>query len=178
MGWRFLSLSQWQNVDLTNFDCGDTSVNHFLVNNALSCEKESLSRVFLMLSDADELIGYYTLGASIIPLGEIPNKYKRGIPNFPFPAVLIGQFGITKKWQGQGLSYVLLGDIYRRIILLYQQKIIAFRAIRVDVQDQKAKAFWLKQGFIEFKKNSNSLFIPVQTILNEFEIKSRGFEIG
>ncbi len=169
MGWQFLSLSQKQDIDITTFDCGDFYVNQFLVNNAFSCEREGLSRVFLMLSDADQLIGYYTLGASIIPLGEIPNKYKRGIPNFPFPAVLIGQFGINKTWQGQGLSYVLLGDIYRRIILLYQQKIIAFRAIRVDIQSEKAKAFWLKQGFIEFKKSSNSLFIPVQTILNEFE---------
>jgi hypothetical protein len=170
MGWQFFSLSQWEDIDLTTFDCGDHHVNQFLINQALSCEREGLSRVFLMLSDDNELIGYYTLGASIIPLGEIPNKYKRGIPNFPFPAVLIGQFGINKKSQGQGLSYILLGDLYRRIVLLYQQKIIAFRAIRVDIQEETAKAFWLKQGFIEFKKSSNSLFIPIKIILNEFDL--------
>ncbi len=122
-----------------------------------------------MLSEPDKIVEYYTLGNSTIPLSEVPNKYKRGIPNFPFPAVLIGQFGINKSCQGQGLKYLLLNDVYSRIALAYRQKVFAFRAIRVDTRNDDAKLFWEKQGFIPFKKSQNSLFIPVQTILNEFE---------
>ena len=123
-----------------------------------------------MISDEEQIAGYYTLGASTIPLNEVPNKYRRGVPQFPFPAVLIGQFGVDMSWQGQKLSYLLLADAYRRIALAWTQGQIAFRAVRVDTQTDKAKAFWLKQGFIPFKKSQNSLFIPVQTILNEFEL--------
>lgn len=84
-----------------------------------------------MLSDEDKVIGYYTLGNSIIPISEVPNKYRKGIPNFSFPAVLIGQFGIDNSYQGKGLSYLLLGDAYTRIALAYQQRVFAFRAIRI-----------------------------------------------
>lgn len=94
-----------------------------------------------MLSEADKIVGYYTLGNSTIPLSEVPNKYKRGIPNIPFPAVLIGQFGIDKSCQGKGLSYLLLGDAYTRIALAYRQKIFAFRAIRVDTRNDDTKLF-------------------------------------
>lgn len=100
----------------------------------------------------------------------MPNKYRRGVPQFPFPAVLIGQFGVDMSWQGQKLSYLLLADAYRRIALAWTQGQIAFRAVRVDTQTDKAKAFWLKQGFIPFKNSQSSLFISVKTILNEFEL--------
>lgn len=169
MGWRFLSLNSVPEIDKTCFDCGDPDVNEFLRDSAEICEKEDFSRVFLMLSDEDKVIGYYTLGNSIIPINEVPNKYKKGIPNFPFPAVLIGQFGIDNSYQGKGLSYLLLGDAYTRIALAYQQKVFAFKAIRVDTRNDDAKLFWVKQGFIPFKKSQNSLFIPVQTIINEFK---------
>lgn len=125
-----------------------------------------------MVSDEKKVVGYYTLGNSIVPVSEIPNQDKRGIPNFSFPAVLIGQFGIDSNYQGNKLSYLLLGDAYTRIALAYRQKILAIRAVRVDTRDERAKAFWLKQGFIPFKKSQNSLFIPLKTILQEFELQS------
>lgn len=171
MGWQFLSLTQRLDIDKSQFDCGNEKINSFLRNSAIACEREGISKIFLMLSEEQHLVGYYTLGASIIPLGEIPNRYKRGLPNFPFPAVLIGQFGIDRQWQGEGLSYLLLADLYRRIVLAYRQNIIAFKVIRVDTEkdNSKAQEFWRKQGFISFKKSLNSLFLPIQTILNEFE---------
>lgn len=173
MGWNFLSLSDASNIyesSLTDFDCGDLDVNKFLQDYAQICEQEDFSKVFLMVSDEQKVVGYYTLGNSLIPVSEIPNQFKRGIPNFSFPAVLIGQFGINKSHQGKGLSYLLLGNAYTRIALAYRQKILAIRAVRVDTRDERAKAFWLKQGFIPFKKSQNSLFIPLKTILREFEL--------
>ena len=53
-----------------------------------------------MLSDEEQIAGYYTLGASTIPLNQVPNKYTRGVPQFSFPAILIGQFGVDMSWQG------------------------------------------------------------------------------
>lgn len=173
MGWQFLPLSEALEIDRTRFDCSNQNLNHFLKNSAEACEREGLSRVFVMLSDENEIVGYYTLGNSKIPLSEIPNKYKRGIPNYPFPAILIGQFGIDIKWQGQGLSYILFGDACRRIALNYKQSISAFNAVTVDTEkgDEQAKKFWEKMGFIPFKKSPHSLFIPVKTILKEFGLE-------
>lgn len=171
MGWNFYSLSQALEIDRTYFDCGNQNINKFLKDSAEACERERLSRVFLMISDKNEIVGYYSLGNSKIPLSEIPNKYKRKMPNYPFPAILIGQFGVDKNWQGQKLSYMLFGDVCRRIVLNYQQSSSAFNAVMVetDKEDEQAKKFWEKMGFIPFKNSSYSLFIPVKTILNTFE---------
>jgi len=124
-----------------------------------------------MVSAEDELAGFYTLSTSQIPVSEIPNRYRKGVSkfSFPFPAVLIGQFAINKVLQGKKLSYCLLGDAYTRIAMAYKQSSIGFRAIRVDTRNDKARDFWLKQNFIPFKKTENSLFMPVQTILQELE---------
>jgi GNAT superfamily N-acetyltransferase len=172
VGWRFLSLRSSTDVNLALFNCGNNDVNAFLKDSAITCEDEGFSRVFLMLSDDNKLIGYYTLGNAVVPLAEVPNKYRRGIPQFPFPVMLIGQFGIDIKWQGKGLSYLLVGNAYTRIAQAYTQGISAFRAVRVDTQenDDEARRFWLKQGFIPFKKSTNSLFLPVMTILKELEL--------
>ena len=40
----------------------------------------------------------------------------------------------------------------------------------VDTRNEEAKAFWLKQGFVPFRKTQRSLFLPVQTILRELKI--------
>ncbi|NJK70079.1 MAG: hypothetical protein HC941_29455 [Microcoleus sp. SU_5_3] len=63
-----------------------------------------------------------------------------------------------------------MADAYRRICLLFEQEIIGFQALRVDTRNDVAKEFWLKQGFVPFKKNKRSLFLPVKTLLRELEI--------
>ncbi len=83
----------------------------------------------------------------------------------------IGQFAIDKVWQGKGISRKLLGDAYRRICLLFQQEIIGFQAIQVDTRNENAKEFWLKQGFVSFKKTKRSLFLPVKIIIREIDNK-------
>ncbi|MEG4444596.1 hypothetical protein QUB47_11050 [Microcoleus sp. AT9_B5] len=96
----------------------------------------------------------------------MPDEYKQPLP-FPIPAILIGQFAIERVWQGQGISRLLLADAYRRICLLFEQEIIGFQAIRIDTRNEEAKAFWLKQGFVPFRKTQRSLFLPVRTVLRE-----------
>jgi GNAT superfamily N-acetyltransferase len=169
VGWQFLSLNDAPDIDRSCFDCGNPGINNFFINSVDKYEDKGFSRVFLMVCDAKKVIGYYTLSNSVIPLHEVPNSYSRGLPRHDVPAVLIGQFGIDKTLQRRGLSYELLGDAYSRIALSFTQGAIAFNAVRVDTQDNTAKAFWQKQGFTCFKKTQNSLFVPIERILNEFD---------
>ncbi len=136
-----------------------------------TADEAGFARTFLMILESGEakVCGFYTLSASTIPVKELPDEYKQPLP-FPIPAILIGQFVIDKVWQGQGISRLLLADAYRRICLLFEQEIIGFQAIRVDTRNEEAKAFWLKQGFVPFRKTQRSLFLPVRTIMRELEM--------
>ncbi|MGA7952320.1 MAG: hypothetical protein WCA07_02260 [Gloeobacterales cyanobacterium] len=166
---KFCPLRDFLHVDRSSFDCEDDGVNNFLKNSAERCEEQDFSRVFLMLSSENEIVGYYTLSSGTIPLDELPNRFRRGCPQIPVPSVLIGQFGIDKTFQRRKLSKYLSGDAYRRIRLAYRQRVLAFKAVRVDTQTEKAKEYWKKEGFIPFKQSQNSLFILVNTILNAFD---------
>jgi GNAT superfamily N-acetyltransferase len=171
VGWRFCTLKSFPNFPRDSFDCGDEEINNYLKNLVETADEAGFSRTFLMISESGEanVYGFYTLSASIIPVKELPDEYRQILP-FPIPALLIGQFAIDKVWQGQGISRKLLADAYRRICLLFEQEIIGFQAIRVDPRNDVAKRFWLKQGFVPFKKNTRSLFLPVKTLLRELEI--------
>lgn len=171
MGWRFCSLKNFPTLQREEFDCGDEEINNYLKNLVETADEAGFSRTFLMIVEPGEakVCGFYTLSASTIPVKELPDEYKQPLP-FPIPAILIGQFAIDRVWQGQGVSRQLLADAYRRICLLFEQEIIGFQAIRVDTRNEEAKAFWLKQGFVPFRKTQRSLFLPVRTILRELEM--------
>jgi GNAT superfamily N-acetyltransferase len=168
VGWRFCSLKTFLTLQREEFDCGDEEINNYLKNLVETADEAGFSRTFLMIVEPGEakVCGFYTLSASTIPVKELPDEYKQPLP-FPIPAILIGQFAIDNVWQGQGISRLLLADAYRRICLLFEQEIIGFQAIRVDTRNEEAKTFWLKQGFVPFRKTQRSLFLPVQTILKE-----------
>ncbi len=166
----FERLTSCQGIDTSRFDCGDEEINKFIKEKAILCEKENFAKTFLMVDKkTQDLMGFYTLSSSNIGLQDIPDEFRVGNLPFPVPAVLIGQFAIAKFYQGKGLSHELLADAYIKIKHHYDQDLIAFRAIRVDTTNEKAKNFWLNKGFIPFKKNSKSLFIPISYIISSFK---------
>lgn len=79
----------------------------------------------------------------------MPDSFKRGIPAYPIPAVLIGKLAVDN-----------------RAVRASQE--IGIFAVRVDATDLKAKEFYLKPEFIPFQDKKFSLFLPIETILREF----------
>ena len=167
MEWNFYQrLTAHLDIDRSSFDCGDENINQYIKEDAVFCENADFARTFLMVNKEVGLIGFYTLSSSVIPSKELPDEYTEGIPKFPIPCILIGQFAISKTLHGQKLSYYLLADTYKNIIHYYKQDLVGFWGIRVDTQTEEAKSFWTKQGFISFKKRPTSLFIPIKTLLD------------
>jgi GNAT superfamily N-acetyltransferase len=173
VGWRFLPLRQCPELDLTGFDCGNESVNAFLKEHARICEAGDRARSFLMLTDnTRELVGYYCISNNVIPLRYLPAPWREGQPPFPLPVILIGQFGIDKRWQGKGLSICLLRFLYEHLYRIYQHGDgSAFAAVRVDTnpEDLAAQRFWKAQGFYEFEKSTNSFFYPIRALVQAIE---------
>lgn len=177
MGWRFCALGSALDIDRSSFDCETPDINEYIRNSATTFDQEDFSKVFLMVdTDSSALVGYYTLSTSVIPNRELPDEYAKGLPveasAFPLPAILIGQFAIDRNWQGKGLSTLLLGDTYRRIVLIWRQNSLGMKAVKVDTQNgeqgERARGFWIHQGFTPFKKSPRSLFLPIKTIAQQF----------
>lgn len=61
------------------------------------------------------VLGYYTLCATALAPGEIPEAARKHVPRYPLvSATLIGRLAVSQARQGQGLGAILLADALRR----------------------------------------------------------------
>jgi len=164
--WNFLPIDQRYQRD--SFDCGYPVLNDYLKKYARQNHIKGIAKTFVVIPASGRLKvdGYYTINSSVIEYESIPDDFKRRIPAYPVPAVLIGKLAVDKSVQGQGLGRELLVNALIRVVRAAQE--IGIFAVRVDAIDVKAKEFYLKHEFIPFQDKELSLFLPMKTILKEF----------
>lgn len=150
------------------FDCGNDELNQYLRKYARQNDNKGISKVFVA-TKAETLLtvdGYYTISSSLIEFSSLPEADRQKLPAYPVPAALIGRLAVDNFCQGQGLRTELLVNALFRIVKASEE--IGIYAVRVDAIDDRAKQFYLKHEFIPFIDNSLSLFLPLQTIKQEF----------
>lgn len=151
------------------FDCGNELLNNYLKTQAGQDFKRKLSVCFV-LSDSERknVVGYYTLSNSSIPLTSFPEHIRRKFPRSyaSIPATLLGRLAIDKAHQNKGIGKVLLIDALKRSFET-AKKIGSF-AVVVDPIDSEAEAFYQKYDFIKLP-DSHKMFIAMMTLQKLFE---------
>ncbi|MGL4618925.1 GNAT family N-acetyltransferase [Chroococcidiopsis sp.] len=165
--WDFLPIDKKYQRD--SFDCGYPVLNEYLKKYARQNHLKGIAKTFVAVSTSGGLKfdGYYTISSSVIEYESVSNEFKRQIPAYPIPAVLIGKLAVDRAVQGQGVGRELLVNALFRAVRASQE--IGIYAVRVDAIDLTAKAFYLKHEFIPFQDNERSLFLPIETILRGFD---------
>jgi GNAT superfamily N-acetyltransferase len=143
--------------DLTQFNCGEPSLDHWLRNRALQNEKSGASRTYVVCSGG-RVVGYYALAAGAVAHTEATSRAKRNMPN-PVPVILIGRLAIDSRFQGCGIGADLLRDTVLRII--QAADIAGIRAILVSAISPDANRFYEKYGFISSPANPQILMITM-----------------
>jgi GNAT superfamily N-acetyltransferase len=143
--------------DLTQFSCGEPSLDHWLGSRALQNEKSGASRTYVVCAGGC-VVGYYALAAGAVAHTEAATRVKRKMPD-SVPVILIGRLAIDSHFQGQGIGADLLSDAVLRI--LQAAEIAGIRAILVNAISMNAKRFYEKYGFIPSPTNPQTLMITV-----------------
>jgi GNAT superfamily N-acetyltransferase len=131
--------------EVGNFSCGVKDLDDWLRVHALDNQRRDLSRTFLLLDDADHVVGYYALTMGGVRKEALPTRYGRGLPRFDIGMVLLARFAIADERQGQGLGRDLLIEAIERAADAGTH--VAARFIAVDPIDEAARAFYTKFGF-------------------------------
>lgn len=131
--------------EVGNFSCGVKDLDDWLSVHALDNQRRDLSRTFLLLDDADRLVGYYALTMGGVRKEALPTRYGRGLPRFDIGMVLLARFAIADERQGQGWGRDLLIEAIERAADAGTH--VAARFIAVDPIDEAARAFYAKFGF-------------------------------
>ena len=149
-----------KNQQRKQFDCGIDELNKYLYQNISQDVKRNIATAFVVL-DNNKIIGFYTLSASSINTGDLPEILKNKCPKYPLvPVALLGRLAVDVHYQKQGLGDLLLMDALKRSLRSSEQ--IAIMSVAVDAINQSAINFYQNYGFD--KLSGNRLFLPIKTI--------------
>ena len=155
--------------DRNAFSCGKWLLDRYLKNQAGQDARRRVAAPFVMVAGGGgaAVLGYYTLSAFGIDLGDLPEETARRLPRYPtVPATLLGRLAVHRDCRGQGLGEFLLMDALYRA--LTQSTRIAAAAVIVDAMDDDAWRFYRHFDFISFPARGDLLFLPMTIVARLF----------
>jgi predicted N-acetyltransferase YhbS len=143
-------------------------LDDWLVNHALENQHRDLSRTFVLIDDADDVIGYYSLTMGGVNRSDLPLRLGRGFLNFEIGMVLLGRLALATIFQGEGLGRNLMVDAI--INAAVAGDYAAARFIAVDPIDQSARTFYEAFGFRDIPGDEHSrMFLRIDHALAAIE---------
>lgn len=145
--------------DVSEFRCGEQSLDNWLNLRAIKNEKDGNSRTFISVErETGAIAGYYCLSAHSIAHEESPGALRRNAPD-PIPVILLGRLAVDKRFRGQGLGYSLLADAFAKG--LEAANLVGSRAFLVDALNENAVSFYQKFGFRLMPESSRALYVTM-----------------
>jgi len=152
--------------DRKSFDCGEPSLNQYLNRYASQDIRRRINRVFVASphNAPRQVIGYYSLSAGSLNASALPEAFRRRLPRYPVPVVLLGRLAVAESHQGMGLGSILLADALQRIAQASQ--VMAVYAVVVDALNDQAAEFYRQFGLIPLPSQPLKLFLPMDSVAN------------
>lgn len=125
--------------DLTQFDCGNATLNAWLVKYAWTNQQADSAKTYVALAK-NCAVGYYSLTTGSVHKHESPARIAKGLANHPIGVVLLARLAVDNMQQGKGLGKALLFDALSRIEKAAD--IVAVRAVMVHATDEAARRFY------------------------------------
>ena len=154
--------------DRSNFHCGVPELDEYIRLQAGQDARRKVAAPFVLLDSNHRLVGYYTLSAYAVSLGQLPNSVARKLPRYPLlPATLLGRLAVSQSHRGQNLGRLLLMDALYRSWKNTTE--VASVGVVVDALDEAARAFYEHHEFVPLADHPKKLFIPMATIAKAFK---------
>ena len=143
------------------FDCGDAALNEFLFRQAGQQQRRGFGKTYVAVAeDGVTVTGFITVSAGQIATSSLPAQMK--LPRYPAPMLRIGRLAVDVRHQGKGIGLDLLAFALRLAVEFSQR--VGLYAVVVDAKHNKAKAFYVKLGFIACVDNPLCLYLPIATL--------------
>lgn len=139
------------------FRCGDERVDDWLVSKALQHQQKHLSVTKILLDDAGDIVGYYTLATGQVEFGALPAELTKRLPRRTLPVAVLAWLGVSIALQSRGLGRLLLAQALRDCHAA--GKTFAFVAVILDCLHDSAKTFYQHWDFEELPGHPYRLFL-------------------
>jgi predicted N-acetyltransferase YhbS len=143
------------------FNCCDAALNEFLLRQAGQQQRRGFGKTYVAVAeDGVTITGFITVSAGQVATTSLPSQLK--LPRYPAPMLRIGRLAVDVQHQGEGIGLDLLAFALRLAVEFSQR--VGLYAVVVDAKHDKAKAFYLKLGFIACVDNPLCLYLPIATL--------------
>lgn len=138
-----------QNDDLRAFTSRDVKRDDFLKVLAWTYQEENVGVSFLAKVES-ELVGYFTVSAAWIRVKKVESRDQvESLENMEYyPALLIGQLAVDKRFETQGVGSRLLQIIYGIAVQLQERIGVRFLLLGAT---QASQPWWMKRGFVALR---------------------------
>lgn len=147
-----------------NFDCGKPPLDEYIRKQAGQDTKKKLATTYVLVAaGTSEVIGYFSLAATGVPLDSLPEEVAKKLPRYPtVPATLLGRLAIAKSHHGRRLGERLLLDALHRSLQASEQ--VGSMAVFVEAIDDQATEFYTRYGFVPLPDQPLRLFLTMKKI--------------
>lgn len=136
--------------DIKSFNCGDSDLNDFLLNDAKQFSEKRIANTYIVENEGS-IVAYFSLLNDKVSRNDASNSsWKRLKKVFPhskqfssYPSVKIGRFAVDVQYEGKGLGRFLMTELKS---ILMKKSTSAFRFLTVDAY-LSAVPFYEKNGF-------------------------------
>jgi GNAT superfamily N-acetyltransferase len=143
------------------FDCGDSSLDHWLQQRALANQQGGATRSFVVCNGDDVVKAYVALASGAVAVASAPGRFRRNMPD-PIPEVVLARLAVCRSVQGQGIARALLADAFERVLQASTQ--IGVRGIVVHAASTEARRFYLHMGFDPSPIDPDTLLIRLSDV--------------
>jgi GNAT superfamily N-acetyltransferase len=147
--------------DLSQFDCGNTTLNIWLQKYAWTNQQADSAKTYVALAE-NRVAGYYALTTGSVHRHESPERIAKGLANHPIGIVLLARLAVDNAHQGKGLGKALLFDALTRIE--EAADIVAVRAVMVHAIDEAARRFYEHFEFEPSPLDPFQLLLPLKDL--------------
>ena len=161
-GWRIEALAKRH--ERAGFACGAEVPDRYLHQQARQDADKHVAAPFVLIEPPGfEVLGYYTLSASIVDVTDIAADLAKKLPRYPqLPVTLIGRLAVHERLKGQGAGALLLMDALHRSLTHSAE--IAAMAVVVDAKDDAAASFYRHFNFQPLQRDARRMYLPMKTV--------------
>jgi GNAT superfamily N-acetyltransferase len=149
--------------DRLAFHSGVSELDRYLHQQAGQDARRKVAAPFVMVDKGGSIIGYYTLSAYSIHLGDLPQALAKKLPRYPvLPATLLGRLAIADSSRGKKLGRFLLMDALYRCLRATAE--VGSVGVVVEALDASALAFYRHHEFQSISGHLDKLFLAMATL--------------
>lgn len=129
---------------LEGFDCGKPALNGWLLRHARQAQGSGSAKTFVVCED-NRVAGYFSLTVGQVDTPDAPERFRKGMGQYPIPVVILARLAVDRRDQGRGIGIGLLKDAIRRTVLIAEHA--GIRAMLTHPIDEEAARVYRRFGF-------------------------------